>query len=163
MKTNTPTLAASDAALLAQIRTDASRAAELVACLAQRATQIAATADPSQTTLANLVATAQSVADQARSASEAILMLTTPATNPGDQPPTEDTVERLAYAGEWATMLRRQLNAAVNIHALICAELSDRAAVAEEWNAKTNEQPPSPANARTLATYARLLRDSAAS
>lgn len=163
MDTKTPTSTASDAALLAQIRTDAVEAAELAACLALRGNRIAATADPSQTTLADLGAAGQSVADQARSTSEAILLLTTPAISPAAQPSPADTVKRLRHALEWATMLDCQIKTAVKIHALICAELSDRAAVAEEWNAETNAQLSSPASARTLATHARILRDSVSS
>ncbi|MGO9901358.1 MAG: hypothetical protein ACLP0J_17130 [Solirubrobacteraceae bacterium] len=60
-------------------------------------------------------------------------------------------------------MLDSQLKTAVNIYALICTKLSDRAAVAEEWNTDPNEQPPSAASARTLATHARMLRDSISS
>jgi len=130
MDTNTSAPAASaEAALVDQIRADVRGAAELAGCLALRGTQIATTAAPSQTTLANLAAAGQSVADQARSTSEAIFLLTRPATNPAGQPAAEDTVTRLRYAGEWATMLHCQIKTAVKIHALICAELSDRAAI----------------------------------
>ncbi|MGO9901082.1 MAG: hypothetical protein ACLP0J_15630 [Solirubrobacteraceae bacterium] len=163
MDTNTPATAASEAALLGQIREVAVQTAELAACLAQRGTRIAATADPSQTTLADLATAGRSVADQARSTSEAILLLTTLATSPGAQPATTDTLKRLRHADEWTTMLDHQIKTAVEIHALICAELSDRAAVAEEWNAEPNEQLRSSCAARILATQARILRDSVSS
>ncbi len=164
MDTNTPAPAApAEAALFDQIRADVRGAAELAVCLALRGTQIASTAAPGQTTLANLAAAGQSVADQARSSSEAIFLLTTPATSPAGQLATEETVTRLRHAGEWAKMLHCQLDAAVTIHAVICAELSDRAAVAEEWTAQTDEQLRSPASARTLATFARMLTDSVSS
>ncbi len=96
MDTKTLASAASEAALLAQIRTDVRQAAELAACLALRGNRIAATADPSQTTLDDLAAAGQSVADQARSTSEAIFLLTTPATSPSAQPSTADTVKQLS-------------------------------------------------------------------
>ncbi len=164
MDTNTFASADSDAALLGQIRAEVRQAAELAACLAQRGTRIAATADPSQTTLANLAAMGRSVADQARATSEAILLLLpAPATSPTAQPATADAVTRLRHADEWTTMLDCQIKTAVEIHALICAELSDRAAVAEEWNAEPDQQLRSAYAARTLATHARMLRDSVSS
>jgi ribonuclease D len=165
MDTNTPASTASDseAALVGQIREVAVQAAELAACLALRGSRIAATAAPSQTTLADLAAMGRSVADQARSTSQAILLLTTLATSPAAQPATTETVKLLRHADEWTTMLDRQIKTAVEIHALICSELSDRAAIAEEWNAEPNQQLRSPYAARTLATHARTLRDSVAS
>lgn len=156
-------MSASEAAVLRQIRTDVRHAAELAACLALRASRIAATADPSQRTLADLATAAQSVADQVRSTSAAILqLLQAPPTSPAAQPPTTDTVKRLTHANEWARILNLQIKIAIKIYALICAELSDRAAVAEEWNTEPGKRP-SPAIARTLATHARTLRDSVSS
>ncbi len=127
-----------------------------------RGSRIAA-ADPSNTTLADLAATGQHLADQARSSSEAILLLPAPTTSPTPQPAAADTAKQLTQAGNWATMLDYQLKSAVNIHALICTKLSDRAAAAEEWKTDPNQQLRSPASARTLATHARMLRDSVSS
>ncbi len=160
MDSNTPASTASDAALLGHIREVAVQSAELAACLAQRGTRIAVTADPSQTTLVDFAAMGRSVADQARATNAAILLLTTPATSPAAQPATTDTVKRLRHADEWTTMLKHQIKTAIEIHALICAELSDRAAVAEECNAEQNQQlrRRSPCAARTLATHAPILQ-----
>ncbi|MGO9901359.1 MAG: hypothetical protein ACLP0J_17135 [Solirubrobacteraceae bacterium] len=83
MDTNTHASAAPDAARLGQIRTDVLEAAELAEDLALRGSRIAAAADPSQTTLADLAAAGRNVADQARSSSEVILLLLrAPATSP---------------------------------------------------------------------------------
>ncbi len=151
-----------NAALLEQIRTHVRHAAELASYLALHGTRIAAVADSSQTTLTDLAAAGRSVADQARATSEAIILLTAPATSQSlaAQPATAGTVVRLRHAEQFVAMLDCQIQTAVRIHALICAELSDRCAVAEEWNADSSEQPPSPLRARTLAIHARILLDS---
>ncbi len=160
MEMNAPASATPQPALVGQIRTDVRRAAEIAACLALRGTQIAAAADPGQTTLVDLAAAGRFVADQARSTSETILLLLeAPATSPAPAAAAADTAKRLTHARESAAMLDLQLTTALRIHALICTELSDRAAVAEEWNADPNRQAQSRASARTLATAARMLTD----
>jgi hypothetical protein len=154
-----------NAALLEQIRKDVRHAAELAAYLALHGTSIAAVADPSQTTLTDLAAAGRSVADQARATSEAIILLTAPATSQSlaAQPATASTVVRLGHAEQFVAMLECQIQTAVRIYALIRAELSDRCAVAEEWNADSSEQLPSPASARALAIHVRMLLDSLSS
>ncbi len=147
---------AANAALLQKIQADVCKAAELADYLALRGTQLAAAA-PRQTTLADLRAAGRSVADLARSTSDGILLLLQD-NQPGPPSHPGDTLERLKSASEWATTLDLQLKTAVAIHARICSELSNRAAVAEEWIPEGSQ--PQAAGARVLAQHARMLRDS---
>ncbi len=163
--TDTDTSGLPDEALLDRIRTNVRHADELATFLAQRGTKIAAVAAPGETTLTDLAAAARSVADMARATSQAILLLLTPEEGTSAAPSTASEISaRMRRGDDWAATLDLQLKTAVRIHALICAELSDRAAIAEEWNADPNAQPPSPpGGARVLAEHARMLRDSVSS
>lgn len=147
MDTDAHALAAPNAAHLETIRSDIERAAELASCLAVRGTELAAAAGPDQTVLADLAAAARAVAEIARSTSAAIMLLlqAAPDSRPSAQPTATDSDATLSYAGAWAAKLDLQLQTAVKIHALICTELANHAAIAEEWSTERSESQPMPA------------------
>lgn len=162
--THTPsraTTGTSDAARLDQIRAEVSQAANLAVCLAERGQRVARGVPPAETVIRDLAAAGNSIAAQARATSAAIiLLLSEPAPDPALASATADTIVRIREAERWAIMLDTQIKTAVRIHALICAELSDRSAVAEEWTASSEAERTPPTSACALATQARMLRDS---
>ena len=159
MSPNPPASTAADAALLKRLRVDARDAAALTTHLADRGAELAAGAHPPQPALADLAAAGRSLAHTARSTCDRILrLLDMAAADAPSHAQTGDGPALIALAGEAAAILDVQLRTAVRLHALIYSELSNRAAVAEEWHGTTRQHQ---AGSRLLAERARILTDAA--
>jgi hypothetical protein len=136
----------------------ATATAELVQNIATRVHEIAAQVGRSDPAFTDLAATAQALANVARTANTSIdTCLALQIQCVGTNTLAALQTSQLELAGKWLRTLERTLNAVCTIYAQACRALADRAAIAEEHRVSQPTAGESQLRAASLANAARAL------